>query len=111
MRADDIHGLSHFGRILLIAPDGPVNRLLFVSALLVAGSSHPPGRALNMEPADTQIAMLTELVRNCRPDEDGCIYLNRDVLVESLERIRDEHRRERETLPAIAGRLVGVLGE
>lgn len=62
-----------------------------------------------MEPADTQIAMLTELVRHCQPDDDGCIQLRRDVLVEALERIRDEHRRELQVLPEIAGRLVGVM--
>lgn len=62
-----------------------------------------------MESADTQISMLTELVRRCRPDEDGCISLRRDVLVESLERIRDDHQREIQMLPEVAGRLVGVL--
>lgn len=62
-----------------------------------------------MEPANTQIAMLTELVRRCRPDDDGCISLRRDVLVESLERIRADHERELQMLPEVAGRLVGVL--
>lgn len=63
-----------------------------------------------MEPADTQIAMLAELVRRCRPDEDGSILLRRDVLVEALGRIRDDHRRELQMLPEVAGRLLGVLG-
>lgn len=63
-----------------------------------------------MEPADAQIAMLTELVRRSQPDQDGCILVDRDVLVESLERIREQQRREMSALPQIAGRLVGVMG-
>jgi len=54
--------------------------------------------------------MLTELVRRCQPDEDGSIYLKRDVLVASLEQIRFEHQREMQMLPEVAGRLVGVMG-
>lgn len=63
-----------------------------------------------MQSADSQISMLTELARRSRPDESGCIQLRRDDLVASLERIREDHKREMQALPDIAGRMLGVFG-
>jgi hypothetical protein len=62
------------------------------------------------EAADTQLAMLTELVRHIQPDSRGFIPLRRDDLIDALEQIRHEHKLEMQALPNIAGRLVGVLG-
>lgn len=59
--------------------------------------------------ADTQLGTLVELIRHCKPDEDGSIYLRQRVLVESLEQIRADHQRELQMLPEVAGRLVGCL--
>ncbi|HEY0391049.1 MAG TPA: hypothetical protein VGC63_05005 [Solirubrobacterales bacterium] len=62
-------------------------------------------------PADTQLAMLTELVRHSPPDSRGFIAFRREELVETLERIRHDHKQEMQVIPNIAGRLVRVLAE
>jgi hypothetical protein len=63
-----------------------------------------------MEAADTQLSMLTELVRHSSADRHGFIPLRREDLVGALELIREAHRRELQALPLIAGRLLGVVG-
>lgn len=63
-----------------------------------------------IETAESQIAMLTELTRGTTPDAEGRIRIYRDDLLNALEKIREDHRRELQALPTIAGRMISVFG-
>lgn len=63
-----------------------------------------------MESADSQITMLTELARGAPADEEGCVRLQRDHLIDVLERIQADHRAELRALPTIAGRMLAAFG-
>jgi hypothetical protein len=64
----------------------------------------------SVETAEAQIAMLTELTKHCEPDAEGRVLVQRDHLIDALEKIRADHRRELQALPTIAGRMISVFG-
>jgi hypothetical protein len=63
-----------------------------------------------MESADSQITMLTELAHGTQADDEGFVRVHRDHLIDSLERIQTDHRRELQQLPTVAGRMIAVFG-
>lgn len=63
-----------------------------------------------MESADTQITMLIELARRSQADPEGRVLVGQAHLVETLERIRQDHRQELQMVPTIAGRMLDVFG-
>lgn len=63
-----------------------------------------------MESADSQISMLTALLRCRAADDEGNVIVQRDHFVDALERIRADHRRELQALPTIAERLIACFG-
>lgn len=60
--------------------------------------------------ADVQVSMLTALLERARTDTEGMVMVQRDHLVDALQRIQADHRRELAELPQVAERLMACFG-
>ena len=65
---------------------------------------------MQLETADQQLAMLRALLDAAVTDDEGFCLIQRDHLLDALDKIAYDHARQLAAMPTIAERLMSVFG-